>query len=130
MSVKRDSGFLRQSSWMVIATFAGGALMALVHTVARKMGPEEYSTFVTLLRVLIIMGIPSAALQTIFARQAAAVSNDTRQRDLTSTVRALLLGTFLVWVVCAAAILAAMKPLSHLLKVSNPAALYFTLIIC
>ncbi|HEV7927319.1 MAG TPA: oligosaccharide flippase family protein [Verrucomicrobiae bacterium] len=130
MSVKRDSGFLRQSSWMVIATFAGGALMALVHTVARKMGPEEYSTFVTLLRVLIIMGIPSAALQTIFARQAAAVSNDTRQRDLTSTVRALLLGTFLVWVVCAATILAAMKPLSHLLKVSNPAALYFTLIIC
>jgi O-antigen/teichoic acid export membrane protein len=129
MSVKRDSGFVRQSSWMVIATFAGGALMALVHTVARKMGPEEYSTFVTLLRVLIIMGIPTAALQTIFARQAAAVTNDNQQKHLTATVRALLLGTFLVWVACAIAVLATMRPLSHLLKVSNPWALYFTLVI-
>jgi O-antigen/teichoic acid export membrane protein len=129
MSVKRESGFLRQSSWMVMATFAGGAFMALVHTVARKMGPEEYSAFVTLLRLLIIMGIPTAALQTIFARQAAAVTNDLQQRHLTATVRALLLGTFLVWVVCAGAVLAAMRPLSHLLKVSNPVALYFTLLI-
>jgi O-antigen/teichoic acid export membrane protein len=129
MSVKRETGFLRQSSWMVIATFAGGALMALVHTVARRMGPEEYSTFVTLLRVLIIMGIPTAALQTIFARQAAAVTNDVQRRNLTASVRALLLGTFLVWVVCAAAVLATMRPLSHLLKVSNPVALYLTLVI-
>jgi len=82
-----------------------------------------------LLRVLIIMGIPMAALQTIFARQAAAVTNDTQQRRLIATVRAIMQGTFLVWVVCAAAVLAGMRPLSHLLKVSNPWALYFTLII-
>jgi O-antigen/teichoic acid export membrane protein len=129
MDVKRESGFLRQSSWMVIATFVGGALMALVHTVARKMGAAEYSTFVTLLRVLIIMGIPTAALQTIFARQAAAVTTDTQQHRLTATVRALLLGTFLLWLVCAVAVLGFMRPLSHLLKVSNPAALYFLLVI-
>jgi O-antigen/teichoic acid export membrane protein len=127
MSVKEESGFLRQSSWMVIATFAGGMMMALVHTVARKMGPEEYSTFVTLLRMLIIMGIPTAALQTIFARQAAAVTNDGQQRHLIATVRAVMQGTFLVWVVCAAVVLAAARPLSHLLKVSNLWALYFTL---
>jgi O-antigen/teichoic acid export membrane protein len=129
MDVKRESGFLRQSGWMVMATFLGGALMALVHTVARKMGAAEYSTFVTLLRVLIIMGIPTAALQTIFARQAAAVTTETQERRLTATVRALLLGTFLIWVVCAVAVLGLMRPLSHLLKVSNPAALYFTLLI-
>jgi O-antigen/teichoic acid export membrane protein len=114
---------------MVIATFAGGALMALVHTVARKMGAEEYSTFVTLLRVLIIMGIPATALQTIFARQAAAVTNEGQRNYLTASARALLLGTFLVWVVCAAMVLGTMRPLSHLLKISNPAALYFTLVI-
>jgi hypothetical protein len=129
MIVKRESGFLRQSSWMVIATFAGGMMMAMVHTVARKMGPEEYSTFVTLLRVLIIMGIPTAALQTIFARQAAAVTSDGRQRHLIASVRSIILGTFLVWVVCAAVVLANMRPLSHLLKVSNPWAVYFTLMI-
>jgi O-antigen/teichoic acid export membrane protein len=129
MSVKQESGFLRQSSWMVISTFTGGILMAMVHTVARKMGSEEYSTFVTLLRLLIIMGIPTVALQTIFARQAAAVTNDSQQRRLIATVRAILFGTFLVWVVCAATVLAATRPLSHLLKVSHPAALYFMLAI-
>jgi O-antigen/teichoic acid export membrane protein len=48
---------------------------------------------------------------------------------LTATVRALLLGTFLVWLVCAAIVLALMRPLSHLLKVSNPVALDFLLVI-
>jgi len=129
MSVKKESGFLRQSSWMVIATFAGGMMMAMVHTVARKMGAEEYSTFVTLLRLLIIMGIPMVALQTIFARQAAAVTNEVQQRHLTATVRAIMQGSFLMWLVCTAVVLAATRPLSHLLKVSNPWALYFTLII-
>ena len=114
---------------MVIATFAGGMMMAMVHTVARKMGPEEYSTFITLLRLLIVMGIPMVALQTIFARQAAAVTNQAQQRHLIATVRAIMQGTFLVWVVCAAVVLSAMRPLSHLLKISNPWALYFTLII-
>jgi O-antigen/teichoic acid export membrane protein len=129
MSVKQEAGFLRQSSWMVISTFAGGMLMAMVHPVARKMGPEEYSTFVTSLRILILIGIPAAALQTIFARQAAAVTSDGQQRQLIATARAILLGTFLVWVVCAAAVLAGMRPLSHLLKISNHAALYYTLVI-
>jgi O-antigen/teichoic acid export membrane protein len=129
MSVKRESGFLRQSSWMVIATFAGGLMMAMVHTVARKMGPEEYSAFVTLLRMLIIMGIPLVALQTTFARQAAAVITDVQQRHMIATVRAIMKGTFLVWLVCAAVVLATTRPLSHLLKISNPWALYFTLII-
>jgi O-antigen/teichoic acid export membrane protein len=114
---------------MVIATFAGGLMMAMVHTVARKMGPEEYSTFVTLLRVLIIMGIPLAALQSIFARQTAAVTNDGQQRLLIATVRGIMQGTFLVWLVCAVVVLAFMRPLSHLLKVNNPWALYFTLML-
>ncbi len=129
MSVNRDSGFLRQSSWMVIATFAGGILMAMVHTVARKMGAEEYSTFVALLRMLIIIGIPAAALQTIFARQAAAVTSGHEQRRLIASTRAVLLGTFLVWAVCAVIALATTRPLLHLFKVRNPFALYFTLII-
>jgi O-antigen/teichoic acid export membrane protein len=130
MNVKRESAFFRQSSWMVIATFAGGFFMTLVHTVARKMGPQEYSTFVTLLRLLIIMGIPSAALQTVFAGQAAAVTSAAKKEQLIATTRAILAGTFLIWIASALAVLAAARPLSHLLRISHPAALYFTVLLC
>lgn len=114
---------------MVIATFAGGTCMALVHTVARQMGAAEYSAFVSLLRLLIIMGVPAAALQTIFARQAAAVTNDAEEEQLRATTRALLSWTFLLWLVSCAVVFAANRPLSRLLGVTNPAALYFTVIL-
>jgi O-antigen/teichoic acid export membrane protein len=129
MSSNSKSAFFRQSSWMVIATFAGGLLMAMVHTVARKMGSQEYSTFVSLLRLLIILGVPAAALQTIFARQAAAVTNGQEEEQLRATTRAILTWTFLVWLVCGGAVLAAAGPLSRLLLISNPAALYYTVLI-
>src|ERR1035441_652174 len=125
MSSNSKSAFFRQSSWMVIATFAGGLCMALVHTVARKMGSQEYSTFVSLLRLTIILGVPASALQTIFARQAAAVTNDGQEEQLRATTRAILAWTFLVWLLCGGAVLAASRPLSRLLMISNPAALYF-----
>jgi O-antigen/teichoic acid export membrane protein len=114
---------------MVIATFAGGVCMAAVHTVASKMGSQEYSTFVSLLRLLIIMGVPAAALQTIFARQAATVTNEQQEEQLRATTRAILGWTFLVWLVCGGAVLAASRPLSRLLVISNPAALYYTVLI-
>jgi hypothetical protein len=128
MSVKRQSAFFRQSSWMVTATFAGGFFMALVHTVARKMGPQEYSSFVTLLRLLIILGVPFSALQTIFARQAAAVTTGQDERQLIAATRAILARTFLVWLFFAVVVLAATRPLSQLLKISNPAALWMTML--
>ncbi len=114
---------------MVTATFAGGFFMTLVHPFARKMGAQEYSTFVTLLRLLIIMGIPSAALQTVFAGQTAAVTNERKEQQLIATTRSILAGTFLIWLASALAVLAVARPLSHLLKVSQPAALYFTVLL-
>ena len=129
MSSNSKSAFFRQSSWMVISTFTGGLFMAMVHTVARKMGSQEYSAFVSLLRLLIIMGVPAAALQTIFARQAAAVTNDQQEEQLHATTRAILTSTFLVGLVCGGAVLAATRPLSRLLTISNPAALYFTVLL-
>jgi hypothetical protein len=128
MSSNSKSAFFRQSGWMVIATFAGGICMTLVHTVASKMG-SQYSTFVSLLRLLIIMSVPAAALQTIFARQAAIVTNDAQEQQLRATIRAILTWTFLVWLVCGGAVLAATRPLSRLLSIPNPAALYFTVLL-
>jgi O-antigen/teichoic acid export membrane protein len=129
MSVNRKSAFFRQSSWMVIATFTGGFFMALVHTVARQMGPEQYSTFVALLRLLIVLGIPFAALQTVVARQAAATTDEKQEQQLIATSRALLLATFVVWLISAGVVLAAARPLSNLLKIRNPVSLYLTLMV-
>jgi O-antigen/teichoic acid export membrane protein len=126
--MRADRKFFRQSSWMVIATFAGGFFMALVHTVARKMG-EDYGGFVALLRLLIVMGIPFAALQTIVARQAAAATDAPREQQLIATSRALLLSTFLVWVVYAIAVLSFAGPVSNLLKLKDRASLYVTLLV-
>jgi hypothetical protein len=129
MSVKKETGFVRQSSWLVISTFVGGAFMALVHSVGRRMGPEEYSAFFTLLSLLFILGIPTMGLQTIFARQAAAVTNENGHRQLIATVRAIMLGTFLMWVLSTVIILAAMRPLRRLLEISNPFSIYFMILI-
>jgi O-antigen/teichoic acid export membrane protein len=129
MRMKKESGFLRQSSWMVVSTFTGGFLMLLVQTVAQKMG-RDYSSFVALLRLLIVIGIPTVALQAIVARQAASVTNEAEHQRLIATVRSLLFGTFSLWVICAIAVLVAIRPLSHLLNVSNPVAFYFLLAIC
>ena len=113
---------------MVIATFAGGFFMALVHTVARKMG-NDYGSFVLLLRLLIIMGVPFAALQTIVARQTAAATDEMHEQQLVATTRALLLTTFLVWVFYAIALLTFAGPLSNLLRISSRASLYVTLMV-
>jgi O-antigen/teichoic acid export membrane protein len=128
MSVNRKSAFFRQSSWMVIATFAGGFFMALVHTVARKMG-NDYASFVALLRILIIMGVPFAALQTVVARQTAAATDEKHEEQLIATSRALLLATFVMWLIYAIIVLAAARPLSHLLKITSPLGLRFTLLV-
>ncbi|HEX4121438.1 MAG TPA: hypothetical protein VH619_12525 [Verrucomicrobiae bacterium] len=126
--MNRKSAFFRQSSWMVIATFTGGFFMAMVHTVARKMG-NDYGSFVALLRLLIFMGIPFAALQTVFARQTAAATDENHEQQLIASVRALLLTTFLVWVFYTVVVLSAAGPISRWLKVDNRAGLYFTLLV-
>jgi O-antigen/teichoic acid export membrane protein len=99
--------------------------MMLAHPVAKKMG-DDYASFVSLLRVLIIMGIPFAALQTVFARQAAAAIDETHEQQLIATTRALLLATFTVWFFSAIVMIAFARPLSSALQITNRAGLYFT----
>jgi O-antigen/teichoic acid export membrane protein len=127
MSAHSKAAFFRQSGWMVIATFFGGAFMTLVHSVARKMGSQDYSTFVSLLRLLIILGIPSSALQTVFAQQAAAATNEDKERQLAATTRAIFGWTFLFWLLAVVIVLTSFGTVSRLLKVANPVALFLTL---
>jgi O-antigen/teichoic acid export membrane protein len=121
--------FFRQSGWMVIATQVGGVFMLAVHTVARKMGPQEYATFVSLLRFLIILGIPASALQMIFARQAAAATTEHEEHQLQATTRALAGLTSLLGLLFALAIVGDGRHLARLLNVSNPVALYLTAVL-
>src|SRR5581483_276187 len=130
MSKENRASFFRQSGWMVIATFVGGIFMTLVHTVARKMDDSDYSAFVTLLRVLIILGIPSAALQTVFAQQAAAATNQDREAHLAATTRAIALWTFLIWVAVVIVTGLQFGPICRGLKIPNPMVIWWTLLLC
>ena len=115
---------------MALATSMGGVFMVLVHTPASMKLPQaEYGVFLTLLQVMNLMLIPAIGLQTVVAQQTAAAVTDTQQAQLSTTVRRLLLGTFLVWVVMALGLVACRHHLLATLKITNPAALWLTLAI-
>ena len=128
MSVNKKSVFFKQSGWLVIATFTGGFFMMMNHPVAAKMG-DDYSAFVALLRLVLLMGAPFAAMQTIFARQAAAATDKNHEQQLIATTRAMLLSTFLICFVCALIAVVAAGPISSYLKLNSRSALYFTLLV-
>ncbi len=52
-----------------------------------------------------------------------------REEQLIATSRALLLATFVMWLIYAIIVLAAARPLSHLLKITSPLGLRFTLLV-
>ncbi|MGZ4987799.1 MAG: lipopolysaccharide biosynthesis protein [Limisphaerales bacterium] len=122
--------FFKQSGWMVIATVGGGLFMTAVHTVAgKKMLPDEYSAFYALLRFFIWMGIPAAGLQNVFAQQSAAALTNEKEHQLAGATRAILRAMFILWLVTSVVIFAANREIVSVLKVSNPAALWFAIVL-
>jgi len=60
--------FFRQSGWLVIATGSAGFFMMATQIAANSwMQPVEYSIWFALLRIFLLMSIPSVGLQIIFA---------------------------------------------------------------
>jgi O-antigen/teichoic acid export membrane protein len=114
---------------MVIATVAGGVFMYAVHKVASKMPKAEYGVFLTLLQVYNQMLIPSLGLMTIFAQQSVVAFTDAQRRQLTAAVRAVALAGFFLWLIIAALAFVFRADLLTLWKISNPAALWVTLVI-
>lgn len=122
------SVFFRQTGWMVIATAVMGVFMTATQIVAaRWMQPGEYTVWFALLRVYLLLGIPSIGLQTVFAHQAAAALDPAGAALLRDTVRGVLRGAFLLWLAVAAVALAAEPWLLRTLKISNATALWMTL---
>ena len=124
---RERTAFFRQSGWMVIATTLGGALMYAVHIFAGYIDPE-YPVFGTLLQVLNLMLIPSIGLQTVFTQQTAAALSNEDKRKLSAAIRGVALITFVIWLIVASVALVFQRQIVATLKITNPAALWATLV--
>jgi O-antigen/teichoic acid export membrane protein len=127
-SPKHHITFFRQSGWMMLATTLGGAMMYACHMPASRMPKEEYGAFTTLLYVIGQMGIPAVGLQGVFMQQAAAALNPEHERELAGVMRGVLRGTFLLWLIMAAAVFLLRDQIGHALGISNPAALWIAVL--
>jgi O-antigen/teichoic acid export membrane protein len=122
--------FFRQSGWLVLATGASGAFMMGTQMVAyRWMDPAEYGAWVTLLRIYLLMSIPSTGMQITFAQQTAAAFTPRQQAQLATTVRATFQVTFGIWLIFVAVAWLGARHWMEVLHLSRPAALWVTVLI-
>jgi O-antigen/teichoic acid export membrane protein len=119
--------FFRQSGWMMITTVVSGMLMSLVHVCSKKIPDAEYSAFAVLLQLVNWMTIPAIGLQMAFAQQASAVVTDSQRHQLIGTTKAVMRGTFYIWLAIAAVVFLERDRFIESLKLSNPASLWLTL---
>jgi len=85
--------------------------------------------FTTLLQVAGQIGIPAVGLQGVFAQQAAGAMTPEHERELAGVFRGVLRGTFFIWLLMAAAAFLLRDQIQAALKISNPAALWTTVVI-
>ena len=124
------TAFFRQSGWLVVATVSSGVFMVATQVVANRwMAPAEYGVWFTLLRIYLLMSIPSTGLQIIFAQQAASAVSDRQHHELARTVRATVQGTLLLWLLMALVAWVGQREWVSQLRISNPAALWATVFI-
>jgi hypothetical protein len=122
--------FFRQSGWLVTATVASGIFMTATQVVAsRWMAPGEYGLWFALLRIYLLMSIPSVGLQIIFAQQTAAAVSPEQQHQLARAIRTILKATFAFWMTVALAAFLGTSYWMEVLKISRPAAWHCTLLI-
>ena len=125
--------FFRQSGWMLIATVTSGAFMTLVQAAAQQMpknpvtGNTEYGVFSALINALAQLAIPALGLQTVFAQQAVAATDDAKRAALVGTVRGVVKVLAVFWIVIALLAVIFRERLLTDYKIINPLALWMTL---
>ncbi|PAW86816.1 MAG: hypothetical protein B9S33_07355 [Pedosphaera sp. Tous-C6FEB] len=127
MSAESGRHFFKQAGWMVAANLGCGVFMFAVHPIAGKMEAAEYGVFQTLLKLFLLLGIPSAGLQPVFALQAAMAKTPPAQAELAATLRAVLWAMSGLWLVMFLTGWAASDVICATFKISNPNALLATL---
>ena len=93
------SSFFRQGAWLAAATLLTGGCMIGAQLIGATMGREQFEIFGTMLRLFLLLGIPSAGLQIVFAHQTAAAVSPELQHQLVATLRRVLPGIFALWLV-------------------------------
>lgn len=129
MSSEAKGTFFKQSGWMMFSTLASGFCMLSVHVFGTFMGQAEYSLFGALMGMMNVLTIPGLGLQTVFAQQTAAAVTDEDRSHVASAFRTFLWWTFVIWIIAAVSIGIFQQALITDLKISNPAALWVTVII-
>lgn len=87
----------RQGTWMIVCTTVAGVFMFGVHLLAFYLGEASYGLFLALLGLVNFSMIPAPGLQTIFARQAAAIQNEADHRALIANMIGVLMVLTLLW---------------------------------
>ncbi len=125
--------FFRQSSWMLIATLAGGGFMFLVQVVAQRYmpvdaatGETQFGVFMALMSGLGQMAIPALGLHAVFVQQTVAAIDDQRKRELHGTIRGVVKTLLALWLVLAVLALVFQAKLLANYKIQNPLALWLT----
>ena len=121
------AAFFKQSTWLMVATIAGGAMMWGVHFLSKSIPEQEYGTLVTLLTLTIL--IPSIPLQMVYAQQTAAGLARDERRQLAGKIRMAWIASFAVWLVGVLAVLGMQDIILRRLSIANPAALWMTLLL-
>lgn len=121
------SSFFRQGAWLSAATLLTGGCMIGAQLVGATMGREQFEIFGTMLRLFLVLGIPSAGLQVVFAQQAAAAVTPESQRQLVATLRRVLPGIFVLWLVMLLAAVVWREDLARQFKLGDGRVLWPTL---
>jgi O-antigen/teichoic acid export membrane protein len=119
------ASFFRQSGWLMIATVGGGVFMTLVHFLSKGIPKGEYGQFVAFLAVA--MFIPALPMQMVLAQQTARAIALRREHELSGLIRAVWLGTFVLWLVAVGLVWVFQDTILAQWKITNPAALWLTL---
>jgi O-antigen/teichoic acid export membrane protein len=122
---EQRGSFFRQSSWLMFATVVGGALMWAVHFLAKAIPEEEYGDFGAFLAV--VMVLPTIPIQMVFAQQTARAIAQNRIGEVSTLIRTVFLWTFVLCLLIATVALIFQDTFLAKWKISNPAALWFTL---
>jgi len=117
---------------MLLANALAGIFFTLANNPAGQIanapgvGQAEFATFGALLDWLILLGIPAAGLQAVFAQLASGAVDTDRQRQLRATVRTVLLVVVTAWTLAAVGAWIGRGRILSTFQIANPWALAFT----
>jgi O-antigen/teichoic acid export membrane protein len=127
MSTDSKHSFFKQSGWLLIAANTGNGLMWLVHLVARRMEPDQYSLMTTMFQSLLMLGAVSAAIQLVVAQQTATALDKFARDKLAFAARKITGALLGLWLIGAFVTYLLSNRILSNLHIDNPMVLWLTL---